>query len=333
MAVAMATAMPTWLAVVFCIMLVAHATDSGVVEEPLPLSEFDGGIRQVVRPEGEASVVADSDVGWSSEILFLPESGKKPDYTCEVCMELAAEAQAVLTDPDFEKATTKYVEAHACDHVIQPSLRKKCQGVVEQYMPELFVALRNYAEPESLCVSSGFCPKASQGFVVLKRLDPKVCTICLDLATDALQFLEANKTTTDIITALHFACSKLQDLQKQCDLLVDVYAPELIRRMKSTTPEQFCQQTKLCSKVALRDLKDAKDCQICQFIILELKLKLRDPATQDKLLDVLLKSCSRVPNHVEECRTLVQQYVPFILSNLDTVLDGDAICAKMGACP
>eukprot|EP00246_Nothoceros_aenigmaticus_P005176 TRINITY_DN17055_c0_g1_i1.p1 TRINITY_DN17055_c0_g1~~TRINITY_DN17055_c0_g1_i1.p1 ORF type:complete len:360 (-),score=37.34 TRINITY_DN17055_c0_g1_i1:580-1545(-) len=320
---AMATGRAVWIGIV-CVVVALYVTRADAVGDNLDqVQEFDSGIRQVVEPEAVASAVVHGDGD-----RYAPT-----DYVCKVCMELATEAQAVLTDPEFEHTATEYVEVHACEPLGQAGLRKKCQAMVEEYMPEVFVALKNYAEPESLCVSSGFCPVAREGLLAPHPTDPKFCTVCLDLATDALQFLEANKTTTDIITALHFACSRMQDLQKQCDLLVDVYAVDLIRRLRSTTPEEFCQQTKLCSHYQLSVGKDAKDCQICQFVILELKLKLKDPATQDKIVDLLFRSCSKVPNHVDECRTLVSQYIPFILANLDTILDGNALCSKMGACP
>jgi hypothetical protein len=54
---------------------------------------------------------------------------------------------------------------------------------------------------------------------------------------------------------------------------------------------------------------------------------------QAKLLEVLLKGCNRVTNHVEECKGIVEQYGPFILENLDQMLDSKAVCCKIGVCP
>lgn len=291
----MATAVPTWSAVALCVVLLIHVTAPSVVgEKMLPrLSESDGSIRQVV---------SDGDGGRSWELL--PKSAKTPDDRCGVCKELVAEAQQRITDPGFVQATTKDVEAHSCGHIIQPALRTKCKGVVEQHMPGLFAVLRESAEAESVCVSSGFCPKPSQeGFPVSTPPKLELGTICLDLAKDALQLLEVDRTSTDITKARHWQITKW-----------------------FTSPEHICEQ------VVRRALKDTKECQICQLVILELKLKLRDPATQDKLVDFLMRSCARMPNHEDECRALVEVYMPFILANFETVLNGDIICARMRAC-
>lgn len=64
----------------------------------------------------------------------------------------------------------------------------------------------------------------------------------------------------------------------QCDLLVDMYTPRMMEQLENITPEEFCQKAKMC-KPPTRIL-DGNDCATCQFVILELKIKLQDPQTQ-----------------------------------------------------
>ncbi|CAM6041144.1 unnamed protein product, partial [Sphagnum compactum] len=129
--------------------------------------------------------------------------------------------------------------------------------------------------PDNLCFRSGLCTASA---VEAALANKRACKVCQHLAQDALTFLEKNKTREEIIIALHLACSRLQDLSKQCDLLVDLYTPHMIEQLDNLTPQEFCEKTKLC-KPPQSSWKH-NDCAICQFVILEIKLKLQDPKLQ-----------------------------------------------------
>jgi saposin len=154
--------------------------------------------------------------------------------------------------------------------------------------------------------------------------------VCQDLATDALTYLEKNKTRAEIVIALHSGCAQLKELQQQCDLLVDLYTPRMMEQLENITPQEFCQMTRMCKSPNL--VMAGNDCATCQFVILELKIKLKDPQTQEKVFDALINSCNRVQNHVDECKALVVEYGPFVLANLDKILDSRALCCKAGFC-
>jgi saposin len=61
-------------------------------------------------------------------------------------------------------------------------------------------------------------------------------------------------------------------------LLVDVYTPRMMEQLDNITPQEFCQMTKMCKPPKLSVRRN--DCTTCQFVILELKIKLKDPKTQ-----------------------------------------------------
>jgi len=65
---------------------------------------------------------------------------------------------------------------------------------------------------------------------------------------------------------------------KQCDLLVDLYTPHMIEQLDNLTPQEFCEKMKLCKPPQLSWKRN--DCALCQFVILEIKLKLQDPNLQ-----------------------------------------------------
>jgi saposin len=269
----------------------------------------------------------------------LGDTQAPSNFVCDACVQFSTEAQMILADPETQRQAIALVSQMACQS-LTPKLQSKCLDMVDVYVTDAFVALQAYLGPE-ICIESGLClpelARYSGKRGMLSRRKPiasaKTCALCQDFATDALSYLERNATKAKIIGALHLACSRLDEISKQCDLLVDIYAPDLMAHLDDLTPEELCEITHLCqpTKTAIRAVK-RNDCAICQFVVLELKIKLKDPVTQAKILDVLLNGCSRVQNHVDECKMIVTQYAPFILANLDNILDADALCSRIGAC-
>jgi saposin len=266
-----------------------------------------------------------------------------PQRVCDACLEFTNEAQIILSDPDTQKQAIEAVSQMVCQS-LTPRLKDKCLDLVKIYVPNVFLALQARLDPE-MCVEAGLCTTRSTHYIDTRgRLsdwpqwaDKKTCGLCEDFANDALSYLESNATQTKLVEALHLACSRLEGFKRQCDILVDVYAPDFIEHVSDLTPEEVCEITRLCTssrKPAVGSgVASNTDCTFCQFVVLELKLKLRDPVTQEKLLEVLLNGCGKVQNHVDECRMIVIQYAPFILANLDNILDADALCSRIGACP
>ena len=88
----------------------------------------------------------------------------------------------------------------------------QCERLVDQYVPQAILELEALLGPDKLCFESGLCTAP-----VIKALDDerKSCIVCQDLATDALTYLESNKTRAEIVIALHIACAQLKELSKQ----------------------------------------------------------------------------------------------------------------------
>lgn len=64
----------------------------------------------------------------------------------------------------------------------------------------------------------------------------------------------------------------------QCDLFVDLYTPRMMEQLENITPQEFCQMTRMCKPPKM--VMAGNDCATCQFVILEIKIKLKDPKTQ-----------------------------------------------------
>lgn len=85
--------------------------------------------------------------------------------------------------------------------------------MVDKYVPEAILELEALLGPDKLCFESGLC--RSPAAIAAFEDDRKSCKVCEDLATNALTYLENNKTQVEIVIALHLACAQLQQLSKQ----------------------------------------------------------------------------------------------------------------------
>lgn len=89
----------------------------------------------------------------------------------------------------------------------------QCERMVEKYVPQVILDLEALLGPDKLCFESGLCkgPPALNSF----EDDRKSCQMCEEMATNALTFLENNRTQAEIVIGLHLACAQLQQLSKQ----------------------------------------------------------------------------------------------------------------------
>lgn len=160
-----------------------------------------------------------------------------------------------------------------------------------------------------------------------------VCSLCERFASQARFYLSENKTQTEIFENLHQVCSRLYSFQQECATLVDYYAPLFFVEIARIHSEDFCKRLNLCEDVAFISLQKYQDsCELCHQAVVEVLLKLRDPDTQLEIIELLLKECEKIENHVKECKKLVFKYGPVILINAEQFLETHDICTSIHAC-
>jgi saposin len=176
-------------------------------------------------------------------------------------------------------------------------------------------------------------------YVVVKSKlkNNEVCEVCENFTTQAVDYMAANKTQEEIIETLHHACSQIKAFKEQCITLVDYYTLLFFNEISKINPVDFCKEVNLC-ETSLSYYKSAlptngnSTCEFCHHLIKEILTKLQDPDSQFEILEMLLKECSKVQNHVQECKRLVLQYTPLILLNGEKFLEKNDICTSVRAC-
>ncbi|KAA8517678.1 hypothetical protein F0562_015152 [Nyssa sinensis] len=103
--------------------------------------------------------------------------------------------------------------------------------------------------------------------------------------------------------------------KEQCKTLVDYYAPLFFLEIASEQPGCFCQKVNLCGQMAIPSPHLSQDsCEICQYAVEEVLLKLKNPDTQLEIIELLLKGCDAVESYVKKCKTLVFEYAPLLFT-------------------
>lgn len=163
--------------------------------------------------------------------------------------------------------------------------------------------------------------------------DQNLCTLCEEFASQALNYLNENKTQTEIISSLHKSCSKIPSFKQQCIVLVDYYAPLFFLEVSSVQPENFCRKVALCGKDISVPQQLSKDtCDLCHDALTEALLKLKDPDTELEIVELLLKACTKLDKAVKKCKRLVFEYAPIILINAAEFLEKTDVCTLLHAC-
>lgn len=182
---------------------------------------------------------------------------------------------------------------------------------------------------------SGLQSKAQKRFGVSGNVgkNDNLCSLCEEYATEALFYLEQNKTQIEIISILHQSCDKLQSLKRQCITLVDYYAPLFFVEVSTIKPEEFCGKVNLCKEVvAYAHEFSENSCDVCHLAVSEAVSLLKNPDNQLEILELLLKQCKTVEKYLPKCKTLVFEYAPLVLANAEQFLEKEDICSKLHAC-
>ncbi|XP_040379727.1 proactivator polypeptide-like 1 [Oryza brachyantha] len=165
------------------------------------------------------------------------------------------------------------------------------------------------------------------------KVNPELCQLCEEFATEALFYLNENETQIEIIATLHQACSKFSSFELECTKLVDYYVSLFFTKVTTLSPEEFCESVSLCNKVAFIRLPRHEDaCTLCHEVVDEILTDLEDPDMELKIIEVLLKGCNNAENFVQKCKKLIIQNAPIILEHIKKFLKKRDFCNSIHVC-
>uniref|UniRef100_A0A0D6R2G8 Saposin B-type domain-containing protein n=1 Tax=Araucaria cunninghamii TaxID=56994 RepID=A0A0D6R2G8_ARACU len=266
--------------------------------------------------------------------------GSPFQFVCNACMEVSKQAEEVLSNPDTLKNIEELTKS-ICKS-LPSNFSAQCDEMSQMYIQETIAMLQDYLSEDKLCVSTGLCNGNNYDSQIklnwnteispLDVRDDTTCAVCEQFVEEAVYYVDQNKTRSEILSALHQTCSKLKMFSTECDSLVDYYASLFFMEVETVKPKEFCQKISYCSYSSSLSLKQEQNCDLCRAAMSEVKAELEDPETKMKMIEMMLEGCKRVPTYTKECKRLVFEYGPLILTNMEKYLDSNDICSELHVC-
>uniref|UniRef100_A0A0C9RXJ5 TSA: Wollemia nobilis Ref_Wollemi_Transcript_5758_1687 transcribed RNA sequence n=1 Tax=Wollemia nobilis TaxID=56998 RepID=A0A0C9RXJ5_9CONI len=266
--------------------------------------------------------------------------GSPFQFVCNACIMVSKQAEEVLSNPDTLKNIEELTK-NLCKS-LPSNFSAQCDEMSQMYIQEAIAMMQDYLSEDKLCISTGLCNGNNYGSQIklnwnteilpLDVHDDTTCAVCEQFVEEAVYYVDQNKTRSEILSALHQTCSKLKMFSTECDSLVDYYASLFFMELETVKPKEFCQKISYCSDSSSLSLKLEQNCDLCRAAMSEVKAELEDPETKMKMIEMMLDGCKRVPTYTKECKRLVFEYGPVILTNMEKYLDSNDICSELHVC-
>ncbi|KAH9315719.1 hypothetical protein KI387_024346, partial [Taxus chinensis] len=270
----------------------------------------------------------------------LALQGSSFQIICNACIEVSEQAEKVLSDPktleDIEELSKSICMS------LPSNFSAQCDEMSKMYIQEAIAMLQDYLSKDKLCISTGLCNGNNDDLEIkisrngkisaLDVGDDTTCAVCEQFIEGAINYVSQNKTQSEFLFALHQTCSKLKIFSTECDSLVDYYGSLLFMEIGTIKPSEFCQKISYCRGSDSLFLEQEQNCDVCRAAISEIKTELEDPEKKLKVIEMMLDGCKRVPAYAKECRKLVFEYGPLILTNVEKFIDSNDICSEIHVC-
>ena len=169
-----------------------------------------------------------------------------------------------------------------------------------------------------------------------------MCTVCEAIVGFVESYLEQNATVAQIEARLEAACALTGPFATECKALVDAYLPQIIAWVeKNETPADICTKLGVCNddkkavaRVAVEHVAGPQDgmCTVCQAIVGFVESYLEQNSTEAQIQARLDAACALTGPFATECKALVDQYLPQIISWVEKNETPADICTQLGVC-
>lgn len=162
----------------------------------------------------------------------------------------------------------------------------------------------------------------------------------------------------DIKKALLHACDRLHKLRNKCDKIIEKYGDQIADLLiKQMTPKAICAELGMCfadednlqidealhvsivaipskneQNTAVGHISDSPSCVICEYVMTQLEVELKDKKTQVEIEDTVRNICHKLPKTVgDKCTKFVNDYGTLVITLIATTPPKE-LCTQMQLC-
>lgn len=186
------------------------------------------------------------------------DASSLPCSACEVIISFID--QFLAANPNATEADIEGALDMVCN-LLPGAYKTSCDNFVAAEVPNLLKYVTLYT-PQQLCAAVGLCSSANLAqqnvpaqivnAVAAVEDDSNQCKICKTVMIFAQSWLEAHKNETEAqlqAVAEKFCTALPSPYNATCEIIVTTQLPALFNKLLSETPDQLCQQIKLCTSL------------------------------------------------------------------------------------
>ncbi|KAK5582475.1 hypothetical protein RB653_004060 [Dictyostelium firmibasis] len=211
----------------------------------------------------------------------------------------------------------------------------------------------------NFCYSSSFNINNKDDSLKGTPTECEACQIVIGYVENLV--LHSNKTQGQIEQELEKLCNMVSPrYQPTCDSIVSVYTTQIIELIiNKETPELICKQIKICiteseintselltkfSEFAYKEIHSVVlkskspqlkqnnnievtvECEVCESLVGKIESYLSTNKSEDEIMQELDDACNYMKNFEQQCKQMVQDYVPELIEMMNTTEDPDKGC-------
>jgi saposin len=171
-------------------------------------------------------------------------------------------------------------------------------------------------------------------------VEQSVCAVCELVVQVAESYVTNNATDQQIEAKLDAVCGDLPSpYNGECTLIVNAYLPQIIAWIQNNeSPATLCAQLSLCSSkksevIPIKRAVEQSPCALCELVVEMAESYLANNATDQQIEAKLDAACAALPSPYNgQCTSLVNTYLPQIISYLQNNEPPATICAQLSLC-
>jgi len=157
------------------------------------------------------------------------------------------------------------------------------------------------------------------------------CSLCHFVADKIKDYIEQNKTDTEIIHLIENVCKITGNWKDKCISIIDNYGKIIIDEVVELGDDKVCQLVGLCAMLKSNELDK---CTLCKLSVGEVYHLLESGEVKEEIERVLDGMCKIFPNKEEqiECGDFINTFAEMIITFLENDEDPQTLCDQLNLC-
>jgi len=275
---------------------------------------------------------------------------------CALCKNIVSEIHSQLDSKKDFVEIQSFINLY-CQHIPAP-YTDICTILSQSYVDKIINSINSGQNPDSICSNLKLCvsrKKSPSNIIRIPTKSSKTCTICIDLINSATDLINQGNSQEEITNGLLEICEKFPTHNSECKTLVNILIPNYVLWLREpSASEKICSTSlslcdyqnlpklhaienlnKILSKkpILLPKSDDGSGCAICHNIINDIINYVTSHKNESEIISLLNEHCNNVPSlYSVMCRSLIDDYVPFIISYVEQGFSAHTICSHLNLC-